>query len=356
MTQDPPDAIAYRRTADAFRVGDLDLVKTLVAPEVVWHVPGQHDMAGTIGGREALLTWLASSGTWASGSSSTMCSQATGMSARSARWAPAVTASSQTRVISIFRYRDGRQVERWFYPDDTAAWNTIFALSVGREDGSVIRELLTVDADRRGHGPWIVSAVAFATSMSATPGPNNAMLASSGSLWGFRRTIPHMLGIAIGFGFMLLAVAGGLGTLLLHHPTALEVMRWVAAVYLLWLAYRIATAAPAARDPDRRPGREGATVHLSSGCGVPVGQPEGVDHRAERSCHPDDGVERHLAPARRVARRDLRHRHLLQRGALDSLGVTAARFLRTPRALRGFNLLMAALLVASIAMALLGID
>src|SRR5579871_61110 len=100
-------------------------------------------------------------------------------------------------------------------------------------------------------GPWVISAVAFATSMSATPGPNNAMLASSGSLWGFRRTIPHMLGIALGFGFMLLAVAGGLGTLLLHHATALEVMRWVAAVYLLYLAYKIATAAPVARDAER---------------------------------------------------------------------------------------------------------
>ena len=44
---------------------------------------------------------------------------------------------SETRVISIFRYRDGRQVERWIYPDDAAAWNTIFGLtlSVGRRDG-----------------------------------------------------------------------------------------------------------------------------------------------------------------------------------------------------------------------------
>ena len=59
MTQDHPDAIVYRRTADAFRAGDLDLVKTMVAPEVVWHVPGEHHMAGRIDGREAVLTWLA---------------------------------------------------------------------------------------------------------------------------------------------------------------------------------------------------------------------------------------------------------------------------------------------------------
>jgi len=59
VTQDHPNAIAYRRTADAFRAGDIDLVKTLIAPEVVWHVPGEDHMAGTIEGREALLTWLA---------------------------------------------------------------------------------------------------------------------------------------------------------------------------------------------------------------------------------------------------------------------------------------------------------
>jgi ketosteroid isomerase-like protein len=59
VTGEHPDAIAYRRTADAFRAGDLELVKALVAPEVVWHVPGEHPMAGTVDGREALLRWLA---------------------------------------------------------------------------------------------------------------------------------------------------------------------------------------------------------------------------------------------------------------------------------------------------------
>jgi hypothetical protein len=127
VTQDHPDAIAYRRTADAFRTGDLDLVKTLIAPEVVWHVPGEHPMAGTIDGREALLTWLAqlgSIGFWlvehdVFASDQHVCAIST-MGARRN------SVDVQTRVISVFRYRDGRQVERWLYPDDTAAWNTIF--------------------------------------------------------------------------------------------------------------------------------------------------------------------------------------------------------------------------------------
>ena len=60
---------------------------------------------------------------------------------------------------------------------------------------------------------WFASAIAFAVAMAGTPGPNNAMLTSSGSLWGFRRTVPHMLGISIGFPLMLLAVAAGIGGL-----------------------------------------------------------------------------------------------------------------------------------------------
>ena len=127
MTQDHPDAIAYRRTADAFRAGDLDLVKTLIAPEVVWHVPGEHHMAGMIEGREALIAWLVRLGHigfWlvehdVFASDQHVC-------AISTMGAPRNSVDVQTRVISIFLYRDGQQVERWFYPDDIAAWNTIF--------------------------------------------------------------------------------------------------------------------------------------------------------------------------------------------------------------------------------------
>jgi len=128
VTGDHPHAIAYRRTADAFRAADLDVVESLVAPEVVWHVPGDHPMAGTIEGREALLAWFArlkGIGFWivecdVFASDQHVCAVST-MGARRD------DVDVQTRVISIFRYRDGRQVERWLYPDDTAAWNAIFA-------------------------------------------------------------------------------------------------------------------------------------------------------------------------------------------------------------------------------------
>jgi ketosteroid isomerase-like protein len=127
VTGEHPDAIAYRRTAEAFRSGDFGVVKSLIAPEVVWHVPGDHPMAGRIEGREALLEWLGSLkrvGFWlvehdVFASDEHVCAVST-MGARRDG------VDAQTRVISIFRYQDGRQVERWFYPDDAAAWNAIF--------------------------------------------------------------------------------------------------------------------------------------------------------------------------------------------------------------------------------------
>ena len=129
MTEEHPDAIAYRRTAEAFRSGDFDVVKSLIAPEVVWHVPGDHPMAGTIEGREALLEWLGSLkrlGFWlvecdVFASDEHVCAVST-MGARRDH------VDAQTRVISIFRYQDGRQVERWFYPDSAAAWAAIFTV------------------------------------------------------------------------------------------------------------------------------------------------------------------------------------------------------------------------------------
>lgn len=128
MAQEHPDALAYRRAADAFRSGDLDAVESLIAPEVVWHVPGEHRMSGTIRGRDALLAWLTqlkSLGFWlveddVFASDCHVCAVST-MGARRDG------VDVQTRVISVFRYRNGRQIERWLYPDDAVAWNAIFA-------------------------------------------------------------------------------------------------------------------------------------------------------------------------------------------------------------------------------------
>ncbi len=80
----------------------------------------------------------------------------------------------------------------------------------------------------------------FAFVSSVTPGPNNFMLLASGVNFGFRRTIPHMFGIAFGFASLLVASGFGLGALLTAFPTLYLALKIAGAVYLLYLAWRIA--------------------------------------------------------------------------------------------------------------------
>ncbi|WP_421912428.1 LysE family translocator [Mesorhizobium sp.] len=79
---------------------------------------------------------------------------------------------------------------------------------------------------------------AFVTSI--TPGPNNFMLLASGVNFGFVRTIPHMLGIGIGFLVLLLAVGFGLGAVLTAFPALHTGLKIAGGVYLLYLAWKIA--------------------------------------------------------------------------------------------------------------------
>jgi threonine/homoserine/homoserine lactone efflux protein len=75
--------------------------------------------------------------------------------------------------------------------------------------------------------------------MSITPGPNNVMLTASGASFGFRRTVPHLLGIAVGFSVQLLAVCAGLGVIFTRWPELQTVLRWVGAAYLVYLGWRL---------------------------------------------------------------------------------------------------------------------
>lgn len=86
-----------------------------------------------------------------------------------------------------------------------------------------------------------LALLVFALVASITPGPNNVMLLASGTNFGFRRTIPHMAGIALGFCMLLLAVGFGLGTILSTYPVLHEVLKIAGGAYLLYLAFRVAT-------------------------------------------------------------------------------------------------------------------
>lgn len=94
----------------------------------------------------------------------------------------------------------------------------------------------------------VVPATLFAVTMTATPGPNNMMLTASGANYGFRRTLPHILGVTLGCVLLLGAVALGLGSLFTAWPAAQTLLKGIGSVYLLWLAWKIATAAPPSRD------------------------------------------------------------------------------------------------------------
>jgi threonine/homoserine/homoserine lactone efflux protein len=77
---------------------------------------------------------------------------------------------------------------------------------------------------------------------SVTPGPNNVLLWASGAEFGFRRTLRHVIGTALGIGLMALGVAAGLGVLITTLPEIAIVMKVGGSAYLLYLAYRIAGA------------------------------------------------------------------------------------------------------------------
>ncbi len=82
----------------------------------------------------------------------------------------------------------------------------------------------------------------FAFTTSITPGPNNMMLFTSGVNFGFRRTIPHMFGIGVGFFVLLIAVGLGLGALLHTVPLLYTVLKFAGGAYLVWIAWKIGTS------------------------------------------------------------------------------------------------------------------
>ena len=86
----------------------------------------------------------------------------------------------------------------------------------------------------------------FAFVTVITPGPNNLMLMASGTNFGFVRTVPHMLGVGLGFPMMVVGVGLGVMQLFDLWPASYLLLKAVSVVYLLWLAWKIANAAPPA--------------------------------------------------------------------------------------------------------------
>jgi threonine/homoserine/homoserine lactone efflux protein len=90
----------------------------------------------------------------------------------------------------------------------------------------------------------LIALVGFAFATSATPGPNNVMLLASGVNFGFRRTIPHMLGVGLGFTFMVIVIGLGLAQVFAAYPVIHDLLRYGGGAYMLWLAWKIANSGP----------------------------------------------------------------------------------------------------------------
>ena len=88
----------------------------------------------------------------------------------------------------------------------------------------------------------LTGLIGFAFVTSITPGPNNLMLMASGANFGFMRTIPHMLGIGIGFTVMVALVGFGLMQIFDLVPYSYEALTAASILYLLWLAWKFANA------------------------------------------------------------------------------------------------------------------
>jgi threonine/homoserine/homoserine lactone efflux protein len=175
-----------------------------------------------------------------------------------------------------------------------------------------------------------------------TPGPNNAMLMASGLNFGFRRGLPHLWGVALGFGVMVLAVGLGLGAVFAPYPAAYTVLKYVGAAYLLYLAWQIATAGEIEAD------------------GAASGRPiTFLEAAAFQWLNPKGWVMAVGAVSTYAAVAQFPLNMALMAVLFGSLGILSSatwlgfgsalqRLLTNPRAVRAVNIAMALLLVASL--------
>ena len=186
----------------------------------------------------------------------------------------------------------------------------------------------------------LTALIAFAFVSSITPGPNNLMLMASGANFGFRRTIPHMLGVGIGFVVMVLLVGAGLVRIFDAYPVAYTLLKLVSVAYLLFLAWKIATAAPV-----RGPSGAGTPMTFLQAAAFQWVNPKAwtMALTAVTVYAPDTTVRAIV-----VVGLVFGAINLPSVGSWTLLGQQMARILSSPARLTAFNWTMAALLVASL--------
>src|SRR6195256_4150028 len=98
--------------------------------------------------------------------------------------------------------------------------------------------------------PLLIALIVFGAVMAFTPGPNNIMVLSSGLTYGFRRSLPHIAGIAIGVSLMVASVGLGFGAIFIAYPVLQTILKYAGIAYLVYLAGAIAMSGAATPGQD----------------------------------------------------------------------------------------------------------
>jgi len=187
----------------------------------------------------------------------------------------------------------------------------------------------------------LAAFILFAVVMLFTPGPNNIMLMTSGLNFGFARTLPHMLGVSLGFGLMVLLVGIGLGAIFRAFPALYTILKYAGAAYLLYLAWAIGASGKV--EEGKKRGRpltffEGAAFQWINAKGwiIALGA---ITTYAALTTFPFNVI--------------LLSAIFALIGTVSSMtwaafGSSLRRFLKEERHVRAFNIIMAVLLVASL--------
>ncbi|MGB1338588.1 MAG: LysE family translocator [Planktomarina sp.] len=189
----------------------------------------------------------------------------------------------------------------------------------------------------------LTGLVLFCFVSSITPGPNNLMLMATGANFGARRAAPHASGIVLGFTFMIVAIGLGVAQLFQIYPLAHQLLGVVSVIYLLYLAYKTATARTNLDSPE------------------PTGKPITFWQAAAFQWVNPKAWTMALAAVTVYAPQPVTYKEVIVVAAIFGainlpcisvwlmLGVKMRRFLTTPTRLRGFNWTMAGLLILSLA-------
>jgi len=190
----------------------------------------------------------------------------------------------------------------------------------------------------------LLALASFAFVSSITPGPNNLMLMASGTNFGFARTIPHLLGVGIGFVVMLVLVGSGIAIVFEQVPAAGLALKVLSVAYLLYLAFKLATAKPPSADGVGAPARRPLTFLQAAAFQWVNPKAWAMALTAVSAYVPADDRGWGLVAVALV----FGMVNLPSVGVWTLMGVRLRRWLEDPRKLRAFNVTAALLLLASL--------